>query len=288
MSGENGLLYTIKLNTTFDKATGRLDVSPEEPVKFRYTTPDYVDTLEGNTPSTRWWGMENSPVAWSHYLYFGDNGGKFMCVDLNTMDLVWAQDILDDSNTSPLFEESLEEGTAYIYTSASLHITGAGDPLKGQIPIWKINAATGDIVWESEPYTCTSRSGARGGVQGTGLLGEHDIANLVIYPIAGTPTTFQGLLVALDKRTGAEVWRFTMANYAWSSPVAVYTPAGKSYIVICDSAGKMFLLDGVSGQSITSVTLSAKGLPIEASPAVFEDTIVIGTRGQRIYGIDLY
>jgi outer membrane protein assembly factor BamB len=125
-------------------------------------------------------------------------------------------------------------------------------------------------------------------VQGTGLLGEHDIANLVIYPIAGTPTTFQGLLVALDKRTGAEVWRFTMANYAWSSPVAVYTPEGKSYIVICDSAGKMFLLDGITGQSLTSVTLSAKGLPIEASPAVYEDMIVIGTRGQRIYGVDLY
>jgi outer membrane protein assembly factor BamB len=286
--GENGLLYTIRLNTEFDKSTGRLTVSPEEPIKFRYTTPEYVDTLEGNTPSTRWWGMEDSPVAWSHYLYVSDNGGKFMCIDLNTMQLVWVQDVLDDSNSSPLFEESLEEEMGYIYTSSSIHITGVGDPPTGQMPVWKLNAATGDVVWESTAYTCTSRSGASGGVQGTGLLGQHDISNLVIYPIAGTPTTYQGLLVALDKRTGAEVWRFTMANYAWSSPVAVYTPAGKSYIVICDSAGKMFLLEGTTGQTLSSVILSAKELPIEASPAVYNDTIVIGSRGQRIYGVDIF
>ena len=286
--GENGILYTVKLNTKFDKATGLLTIAPEEPIKFRYTARDYADG-EDNSPTTRWWGMEDSPVAWNNYLYVSDNGGKLMCIDLNTMELVWAQDIWDDSNSTPLFEESLENGTAYIYISTSLHITGQGDSQSesGKIPIWKINAATGEKVWESTPFHCYSLPGVSGGVEGTGILGQHDISNLVIYPVARTPSTYSGLLVALDKNTGQEVWRFEMSNYAWSSPVAVYTPEGKSYIVICDSIGNIFLLEGATGQLLSSMSTTDKDSPIEASPAVFGNTLVIGTRGQRIFGIQI-
>jgi outer membrane protein assembly factor BamB len=283
--GENGLLYTIKLNTKFDKAAGTLSIDPEKAIRFRYTTPQYKDA-PSNTPSTRWWGMEDSPVAWHNYLYVSDNGGKLMCIDLNTMKLVWAQNILDDSNSTPLFEESIEDNTAYIYISTSLRITAKGsDPKSGGIPIWKINAATGEIVWQSAPYKCYTVSGVSGGVEGTGVLGKNDISNLVIYPVARTPEVGSGLLVALDKATGAEVWRFPMDNYAWSSPVAVYTAEGKSYIVICDSKGYVFLLEGKTGRPLSSLSTSESGSPIEASPAVFGNTIVIGTRGERIFGI---
>ncbi len=285
--GENGILYTIKLNTKFDKTAGTLTIAPEEPVKFRYTAKDYAEGTD-NTPTTRWWGMEDSPVAWRNYLYVSDNGGKLMCIDLNTMQLVWAQDIWDDSNSTPLFEESLADGTAYIYISTSLHITATGEePRKGPVPIWKINAATGEIVWQSAPYECFTISGVSGGVEGTGVLGREDISNLVIYPVARTPSTYSGMLVALDKNTGVEAWRFPMANYAWSSPVAVYTPEGKSYIVICDSVGQIFMLEGATGNLVTSISTSEKGSPIEASPAVYGNTMVIGTRGQRILGIVL-
>lgn len=285
--GENGLLYTIKLNTKFDKTAGTLSIDPEQAIKFRYTTPEYKDG-SSNTPSTRWWGMEASPAAWRQYLYVSDNGGKLMCIDLNTMRLVWAQNILDDSNSSPLFEESIEDGTAYIYTSTSLRITAKGkEPRTGDIPVWKINAATGEIVWTAGPYKCYTISGVSGGVEGTGVLGKHDIADLVIYPIARTPNVNSGILVALDKATGAERWRFAMDNYAWSSPVAVYTDTGKSYIVICDSQGNVFLLEGKTGRVLSTLSTTEGGSPIEASPAVYENTIVIGTRAQSILGITI-
>ena len=70
--GENGILYTVKLNTKWDPATGSLSIAPDEVVKFRYTTPDYKEVStdpKDNTPSTRWWGMEDSAVAWRNYLY---------------------------------------------------------------------------------------------------------------------------------------------------------------------------------------------------------------------------
>ena len=86
--GENGILYTIRLNTHYDPVAGTLSIDPEEPVKLRYTAPDYSDAGE-NAPNTRWWGMEDSAVCWHNYLYVTDNGGKLMCFDLNSMRLIW-------------------------------------------------------------------------------------------------------------------------------------------------------------------------------------------------------
>ena len=191
--------------------------------------------------------MEDSCAIYKNYAYVSDNGGKLMCIDLNTMKLIWVQNILDDSNSTPLFEESIEDNACYIYTSTSLHITATGSNKQGDIPIWKINAATGEIVWKSEPYKCYTVSGVSGGVEGTGILGRNDIADLVIYPVARTPSPGSGVLVALNKKTGKEAWNTPFDHYCWSSPVAVYTPKGKSYIIQCDTSGNMYLLEGKNG-----------------------------------------
>ena len=73
-----------------------------------------------------------------------------------------------------------------------------------------------------------------------------------------------------------------MDNYTWSSPVAVYGESGKSYIVICDSMGNVSLLEGTTGKVLSTVNI---GSNVEASPTVFGDTIVVGTRGQKVYGL---
>ena len=73
-----------------------------------------------------------------------------------------------------------------------------------------------------------------------------------------------------------------MDYYTWSSPVALYTDEGEAYIILCDSVGNFSLLDGTTGETLSTMNL---GSNIEASPAVFEDMVVIGTRGGRICGI---
>ena len=278
--GENGILYTVKLNTSFDKAAGTLSISPDTPIKANYSAPAYKDT--GTAVTTPLWGMEDSAVGWSHYVYVTDNGGKLFCWDVNTMKLAWVQNVLDDTNTSPVFEE--ENGHGYIYISTSVHETAktTASGRKGSIPIWKIDAATGEIVWKTTPYSCYTVLDVSGGVQDTPVLGQKDISNLVIYAIARTPNPGSGIIVAIDKKTGQEVWRTPTNHYMWSSPVAVYTPAGKSYIVACDTIGNMFLLDGKTGAIMDNINL---GTNIEASPAVFDNTIVVGTRGQKIYAV---
>lgn len=272
--GENGLLYTIRLNTSYNKAAGTLSIAPETPVLTRYLT--------GRTSyDAYWFGYEASANIVENYLYVSENGGLFYCVDLNTMELIWAQDTKDDSNSSPVFQR-VSDTQGYIYTAPSLHWTRNAD-MQGSISIYKLDAVTGEILWE-KPYAVHTVDGISGGVQSTPLLGEAgtNLEKLIIYTIARTPEKETGVIVALDTATGEAVWSMDMAYYTWSSPVAVYTPDGIGYIIVCDTAGNAMLVNGADGNVLN--TLHIGGL-IEASPVVFNDMLVVGTRGKEICGI---
>ncbi|MEZ4358513.1 MAG: PQQ-binding-like beta-propeller repeat protein [Eubacteriales bacterium] len=273
--GENGIIYTMNLNTDYDKAAGTISVEPSELLKWRYSN-------SRSNKDTYWLGMEDSCVMWKNYMYIADNGGNLMCIDINTMDLIWVQDTKDDTNGSPVFELSEDGERGYIYIAPSLHWTKDSNNY-GEISIYKIDAVTGEVVWNA-PYNVYTYEGVSGGVQATAVLGQNSISDLIIIPIARTPSMNSGCLVALDKETGKEVWKYSMNNYAWSSPVAVYDEDGNAYIIQCDSAGNMALIDGKTGTELDKVSL---GTNIEATPAVYGNTVVVGTRGQKIYGITI-
>ena len=205
----------------------------------------------------------------------------FFCIDLDTMSLVWAQDTRDDSNSTPVFEwNGLDSG--YIYTAPSLHWTANGN--KGYISIYKLDAKTGEIVWEQK-FDCYTVSGVSGGVQSSPLLGKPgtELEGLILYTVARTPNEWNGELVALNTETGEIVWKKSMDNYSWSSPVAVYDKEGKAYIIVGDSLGIMKMYDS-KGNELSTVEL---GTNIEASPAVFNNTLVVGTRGGKVFGIEI-
>ena len=272
--GENGLLYTIKLNTQYDKTAGTISVTPDKPVCTRYLT-------NRNSYNDYWLGYEASCNIVGNYLYVSENGGLFYCVDLNTMELVWAQDTKDDSNSSPVFEW-VSETEGYIYTAPSLHWTKDANS-QGSISIYKINALTGEIVWE-KPYHVHTVDGVSGGVQSTPLLGKvgSTIDGLIIYTVSRTPDKQSGVMVALDTKTGSVVWTMDMAYYTWSSPVALYTDNGTAYVVVCDTAGNATLVEGKTGKVLSKVSLG--GL-VEASPVAYGNMLVVGTRGEKICGI---
>ncbi len=271
--GENGILYTMKLNTKYDGRT--LSIDPSEVVKWRYTN-DRV------TNGARWLGIESSAVIYDHYWYASTNSGELLCIDLNTMELVWTQDVSDDSNGSPVLDVDTSDGTAYIYISASLHWTKDKKD-SGEVPIYKINAATGEVVWK-RTYECKTVDGVSGGVQATAALGQNNLSDLVYFNVARTGGKKHGKLVAIYKETGGEAWSVDLKHYSWSSPVAVYDAEGNGYIILCESDGNMHLLDGRTGELKDTISL---GKNVEASPAVFENTIVVGTRGKKIFGITL-
>lgn len=270
---ENGILYTMRLNSYFDEE-GNIKINPSEQVKLRYST-------SRSSEEKYWLGMEDSAVVWRNYIYIADNGGNLMCIDINTMNIIWAQDVVDDTNGSPVF--SVEDGAPYIYIATSLHWSASRLFKLGDVPIFKINAITGEYVWK-RTYLCNTVAGISGGIQATCVCGRGNISDLVIFPVARTPQVRSGYLVALDKKTGKEVWKLKMRRYAWSSPVAVYDKDDNAVIIIGDCEGKLLLVDGKTGRILDSIELGAN---IEATPAVYNDTIVIGTRGQKIFGIKI-
>lgn len=264
--GENGILYTMKLNTVYDGKS--VSINPDEIVKYRYTT---TRTREDEY----YLGMEASASIWKNYLYIADNNAHLICLDLNTMETVWMADTIDDTNGSPVFEINEEDGTAYIYISSSLHFT-KDDNNSGTLKLQKINAATGETVWEI-PYECQTVNKISGGVQSTALLGKNELSDFVYFTIARTGGLDKGRMVAINKNTGKEVWHLDMEYYTWSSPIALYTKDGTGYVVLCDSKGNMFLLNGLTGELYDKINLG--GANIEATPSAFENTIVVGTRG---------
>jgi outer membrane protein assembly factor BamB len=270
--GDNGILYTIKLNTEYDKEAGTISVNPDSPVKTRYTS--YYSQEED-----RYLGYEASASIVDHYLFNSENGGLFQCVDLNTMELVWAQDTKDDSNSSPVFEWG-ENGEGYIYTAPSLHWTVQGHD--GSISIYKLNASNGEILWEYQ-RECVRYDDIAGGVQCTPLLGKEgtNIDGLIIYSIGRTPTAYRGVLIALDKETGEKIWEISSGNYAWSSPTALYTEDGHAYIFLANASGVARLIDGSTGEVLSTLDFKQT---VEASPVVFGNMLVIGSR-EAVYGI---
>ena len=102
-------------------------------------------------------------------------------------------------------------------------------------------------------------------------------------PIARYGDKNAGILVALDKETFTERWKFEM-NYAWSSPAVIYDAENRGYILQADSGGYIYLIDAATGQQRGA--LRPTDTVFEASPALFGNMLVVGCRGgQKIFGI---
>lgn len=270
--GENGILYIIHLNTKYNEQTGELSVDPDNIVKWKYN---------GVRSGSRYWlGVESSAAIINNYIFLADNGGNLMCLDLNTLKLVWVQDVLDDTNCSPVVD--IEDGHPYIYISTSFHY-GWRSYSTAAIPIFKIDAETSEIVWRTD-YTCYTVQDLSGGVQGTIAVGKNKLSDMIFVPVARTPGASSGTLAALKKDTGEVVWEKETSMYSWSSPVDFYDADGNGYLLYCNSGFNMFLIDGKTGEQLDYMNLGGN---IEASPAMYGNYAVVGTRAMRTYCIQV-
>ncbi len=271
--GENGLLYTVNLNTSLLLESKKITIEPET-VKYRFKAKGQKD---GDT------AIESSVAVYGQYVYFADGQGILQCVDLNTMQSVWAIDT-DDNTDATIALDFDEDGSLGLYTVNTLHKQGK----KGVATIRRLDALTGQQVW-SAAIDVKYDTKENGGGKASPVVGKNSIDNLVIFTLAKTTETGGkgGQVLALDKKTGNKIWTQDMETFTWSSPVAVYNTQGDAWIVQADSQGMLHLLDGKTGEVLSTLQLEGEVL---ASPAVYEDTLVIGTTGKDksyIYGIAL-
>ena len=103
-----------------------------------------------------------------------------------------------------------------------------------------------------------------------GLPGWHDAYN-------------NGVLACLDRDTGEVVWEHK-SQYTWSSPVLVYNSDGTGCLLYCTYGHNMYLLNAKTGAVLDTFDLAGG---VEANPAVYENTVVVGTRQCRIWGVTI-
>ena len=270
--GENGVIYIEKLNTKYDPAAGTISIDPEE-TKFTFTS---------STADQFYYGMEDSAIAWRGHLFVADNGGDFICLNLNTLEIEWRFDCLDDTNCTGVLEID-DTGHPYIYLSTSFHL-GWRSWTTATIPVWKIDAVTGKEVWHRD-YTCYSEEGLSGGVQGSLSLGTGALEGILYVAMGRYPSAGTGQLLALDAETGEQLWNYTSDSYSWSTPTCFYDTDGNGYVLYASCIqGALFWLDGRDGTLLDTFPFHCT---VEASPVVYNNTVVIGTRNNEIYGITL-
>ncbi len=265
LPGENGLIYIIKLNTIYDKEAGTISLNPSV-VKYR-------TTINGRAG-----GIENSIAIYKNLAYFANNNGIIQCLDLNTLTPIWNFQMEDDCDATIGIE--IEDGVPMIYEACEVDRRKETAPAVAR----KINGLNGQPIWEYS-CDCLYDSSVNGGVLSSVVIGKGEISDLVIFNFSKTTSFYNGKMVALNKETGDIVWEKDLNKYSWSSPVAIYSTSGKPYLIFCDSVGQVFLLNPRTGETLYK--LNTGGGNIEGSPAIFNDKIVIGTRGKRIFCIKI-
>lgn len=260
IAGENGLLYTVKLNTDFDYLDKKkLTVNTEQ----LYIRTKSADEKENRT------GIESSVAMYDKYIYMADGWGLLRCVDSENMQTVWALDCGDNTDAAIALDFDTD-GSLGLYTGNTVF-----DRLKNKktCTIRRVNALTGEQVW-SWDIGCIYHKDELSGCKASPVIGENAIDDLVIFTVNMTGDGKGSTIVALDKKTGKLRWKKELGTTAISSPVAVYNALGNAWIIQADEDGTLHLLDGVTGSEISTLSLDGK---IQASPAVYRDILVIGT-----------
>ena len=188
---ENGLIYRVKLSTTFDAAAKKVSIDPQL-TKLVYAGPD-----------SNKHGIENSAVAYRNLMFAADNDGYLICWDINTLQILWMRQVGDDTDAS-LVLDATDEGV-FLYTGNEVDHRGTngGEHLTN---IRKIDAFTGKQVWQYDIPTYYDAA-VNGGVLGSPILGQGSLGDMVIFNVARTTAPREGDLVALDKQSGKVIWR---------------------------------------------------------------------------------
>jgi len=277
-AAKNGTINTVAMNTSFDLKNGTLTINPQR------TTYAYKSALKN---AGKIYEISSSVAAYGDYVFFGDKAGSIQCVNMTTLQPVWAVN-MEDSVVASVSLEIGENGEVYLYAGNVVNKRAKSSPIK----MVKLNALTGEKIWEvnttakAKYASKPAQQGIYGGVVASPLVGEGDISDLVIFNVNNLidGKTNYAVVYALDKLTGEEVWSQPLDVSSVSSPIAMYQPDGRSFIVMGDDNGTLRLMDGFTGGTMHTLNL---GSTIQASPAAYGNRIVVGTTGGMLYFIDI-
>ena len=286
-AGTNGMLYLESLGTNFDYNMGVLQISPSIVA---------MSSRAKGQKSNALLAVESSLAAYDRYVFYADMGGVLRCVDTNSLTPVWAVDT-GDSVMAAVALDMTENRQLNLYTANMLNNRKKGN---GSIQIRRYDAMSGKEAWCTDVGVFKSKKDKEKdnvGAKASPVIGQYNLSDMVYFTVTGlseegaealglngeTPAA----LIALNKDNGRVVWAFGLGSRSESSPIALYDNDGNGWIVQCEQKGIVHLIDGRSGREKNSLDLEAE---IEASPAAYNNVVVIGTTGKGtafVYGIEV-
>ena len=278
-AGSNGMLYLISLNSSLDWQDNTYEIDPSAAV--------LVTKNKGMRDAGT--AVRSSPAMMDRYVFYADMAGILRCVDTDTLTPMWAADTGDSVLAAVALDQPEIEALA-LYTGNMLN-----NRPEGKAQIRRYDALTGKEIWRTE--ISVDKRVEAAGCQASPAIGRYLLNDLVFFTVtglddvgceeAGVPWGTKAALLALEKETGAIRWACALDDASVSSPVAVYDEDGNGWVIQCMQCGTMFLVDGLTGEIISALTVDGR---IESSPAVYHDIMVVGTTGKGtsyIYGISL-
>lgn len=269
--GENGVIYKVKLNSSFDPKGKKVSIQPT------------VTKMVYGTPISSQRGIESSAAAWRNLMFATDNDGNLVCWDAKTLNVVWARADGDSDNADSTVSLDETPDGPFLYTGNTIGWRGY-DRANMVTNLRKVNALTGAVEWQFDVPAYFNWS-VKGGLLSTPLIGKGSAADLIIFNVAKTTAPSEGNLVALDKKTGKVVWNRYLSKYSWSSPVSITGTDGQQYGVFGDSAGDLHLFDMATGRDYSTINLGGN---IEASVAAFDNILVVASYDKKIFGIKVF
>lgn len=257
--GENGTLY-------------KWLVKPDGSVTL-HSTMTY--SVGGRAP-----GMEASMSVYGNYGFTADNMGNVLGVNLNTMKPVWHYDLGDDTDCS--LTMLVEDGKPYIYVGSEVDKQNVGTA-----NFVKLDAATGKKVWETKVPGRLAEVGKKhfdGGFYATALPGAGNCSDLILANCVLNERGQNGVFMAMKRSTGEIVYSTPLKYYAWSSPVGFLNEKDEMTVFTADCSGNVYLINPRDGKIIFTTHV---GNNFESSPVVVGSSVVVGSRGDKIFKMTL-
>lgn len=257
--GENGWFFAYQLNRRID-GDGLVEVAPVQLLAI----PGYDADLIAR--SGRNLSIENSPVLFGRRVYFANSGGRVVGLDTSRILEGVAPVVFDFWAGGDI------DATMVVDPDGFLYVGIEHEPSQmGPVELAR-NREVGQLL-KLDPYT-----------EGDPLVWSIDLTDGSFDAgVWATPALFEGFLyvnthngelLVVDSTSGEIVWREEVGWHSWSSPVVV-----DGVLVVATCSGELRgydLAEPEAPRRLWAVDLG--GTCVEATPAVWEGTIYLGTR----------
>ena len=256
--GENGWFFAFRLNREY-LDNGLVSVDPE----LLLAMPGYDSDLLQK--SGRNVSIESSVLVYEQRVYFANSGGRIVGLDVSDIRNGNAPTVFDYYAGGDI------DATLVTDSEGMLYVSIEHEPSQMNSIELSRNTEVGQLV-KLDPYTAGDPR----------LWGIDLTAGSADSGLWSTPALHQGLLyvnthlgqlIVVDAETGDIVWSDEVGWHSWSSPVVI-----DDTLVVATCSGELrgySLSDPRSPEQVWTLDL---GACVEATPAVWEGTIYLGSR----------